>query len=53
MKRITYLTCSLIVACGVTAMNPLGMRQTRKRFLIHGTAGPAEKWNNSPVTEAV
>jgi hypothetical protein len=53
MKRITYLTCSLIVACGVTAMNPFSMRQTWKRSLIHGTACPTEKWNKSPVTEAV
>jgi hypothetical protein len=52
MKHLTSLTCSRIVAFRVAVMNPPDRIQTGKRFPINDTAGPAERWNNSPVTEA-
>jgi hypothetical protein len=48
MKRFTYITCSLIVACMAAAINPNDTKQIGKRYLIKGTPDLAEERNNFP-----
>ncbi|MFA4848920.1 MAG: hypothetical protein WC626_04260 [Methanoregula sp.] len=45
MKRFTYLTSALIVACFVTVVNPTGTKQAGKRLLIDGNADRVKEWN--------
>jgi len=48
MKRITYLTCTLIVACMVAAIYPTGTKPAGESLHIKGTAGLVKERINFP-----